>query len=171
LDSDGGTVLINDNLNVDSGVLYVDAGSNEVGVNTLTPAYPLDVNGIINTNSSVLCNDLIIDSEVTYNTETTTVTAIGTATNISATGRTVQKVVIRARDNVTSEVHCLEALAFRQGTSAYLTTYAEMYTGAAALATFTADVLVGSPNIIRILATLPVGANSTTFKVSRVSLD
>jgi hypothetical protein len=43
-----------------------------------------------------------------------------------------------------------------------------MYTGAAALATFTADVSGGA---IRILATLPVGANETIFKVVRVSLD
>lgn len=47
LDSDGGTVFVNDNLNVDSGVLYVDSSTNRVGVNTVTPAATLEVNGNI----------------------------------------------------------------------------------------------------------------------------
>jgi hypothetical protein len=166
LDSDGGTVLINDNLNVDSGVLYVDATNNYVGINDTTPSYPLDVNGIINTNSTVQCNDLVIDSLSTYNTVTTTTTSTS-ATSISSTTRASQKVVIRIIDNVSGDIHMLEALAFQKSTTAYLTTYAEMYTGAAALATFTADVSGGA---IRILAT-PASTNSTTFTVARVSLD
>jgi hypothetical protein len=77
-----------------------------------------------------------------------------------------QKVIINIIDNVSGEFHALEALAFRKGTTAYLTTYAEMYT-ASALATFTADVSGGA---IRILAT-PASTNSTTFTVARISLD
>ena len=63
-------------------------------------------------------------------------------------------------------MHVLEALAFRKGTTAYLTTYGEMYTNAA-LATFTADVSGGAT---RIIAT-PASTNSTTFKVARISVD
>jgi hypothetical protein len=165
LDSDGGTVLINDNLNVDAGVLYVDATNNRVGVNTVTPAYPLDVNGVINTNSSVLCSEVTIDTIATINTQTTTTTAT-TITTISGTTRNSQKVVINIIDNVSGEVHILEALAVLKGTTAYLTTYAEMYS-LAALATFTADV---SGGFLRIRAT-PASANSTTFNVVRTSLD
>ena len=74
--------------------------------------------------------------------------------------------MIEITDNVTGEMHVLEALCFRKGTTAYLTTYAEMYT-ASALATFTADVAGG---FTRVLAT-PASSNSTTFKVVRISLD
>jgi hypothetical protein len=165
LDSDGGTVLINDNLNVDAGVLYVDSATNAVGINTVTPAYPLDVNGVINTNSSVLCNEVTIDAIATINTQTTTTTAT-TITTISGTTRNSQKVVINIIDNVSGEVHILEALAVLKGTTAYLTTYAEMYS-LAALATFTADV---SGGFLRIRAT-PASANSTTFNVVRTSLN
>jgi hypothetical protein len=165
LDSDGGTVFINDNLNVDAGVLYVDAGNNYVGINDTTPSFPLDVNGAINTNDTVYCNDLVIDGQSTHNTQTTTTTTTS-ATTISSTTRKTQKVVISITDNVSGEIHVLEALAFQKSTTGYLTTYAEIYSNAA-LATFTADVSGGA---IRILAT-PASTNSTTFTVARVSLD
>ena len=116
-------------------------------------------------NSDVNADSYIVDSLSTYNTQTTTTTSTA-ATNISSTARASQKVIIRIIDNVSGEIHCLEALAFEKGATAYLTTYAEMYTSAA-LATFTADVSGGS---LRILAT-PASANSTTFTVARISLD
>ena len=124
-----------------------------------------EFNQPIKTNSTVQCADLIVDSLSTYNTQTTTTTSTS-ATSISSTTRASQKVVIRIIDNVSGEIHMLEALAFQKSTTAYLTTYAEMYT-LAALATFTADVSGGA---IRILAT-PASTNSTTFTVARVSLD
>ena len=67
---------------------------------------------------------------------------------------------------MTGEVHVLEALAFQKGGTGYLTTYAEMYSGAA-LATFTATVVSGA---IRILAT-PASTNSTTFTVVRLGIN
>jgi hypothetical protein len=119
----------------------------------------LDVNG------SVTCSDVIIDGASTINTQTTTTTTT-TATNISSTSRTTQKVLITITDNVTGYMHVLEAMAFQHSGNAYLTTYAEMYTNTA-LATFTADV---SGGLIRILAT-PASTNSTTFTVTRISVD
>jgi len=145
--------------------LYVDYATGNVGIFNTIPAYPLDVNGIINTNSSVVCADVIVDGISSYNTQTTTTTST-TPVSISGTTRVSQKVVIKIIDNVTGELHVLEALAFRKGTTAYLTTYAEMYTNTA-LATFTADVLSGNT---RILAT-PATTNNTTFTAVRITLD
>tara|TARA_R110002126_G_scaffold243517_4_gene386945 strand:- start:3093 stop:6212 length:3120 start_codon:yes stop_codon:yes gene_type:complete len=119
----------------------------------------------LDTTDDVNFNSVAVDGVSTYNSQTTTTTAL-TTTAISTTTRTTQKVVITITDNVTTEMHVLEALAFMKGTSAYLTTYGEMYTSAA-LATFTADVSAGS---VRILAT-PASTNSTTFKVARISVD
>lgn len=119
----------------------------------------------LDTDSSVEFGQVAIDGIATVNTTTTTTTTTS-ATAISASIRVSQKTVIKVVDNVTSEMHMLEALAFRKGTTAYLTTYAEMYTNTA-LATFTADVSGGAT---RILAT-PTSTNSTTFTVVRIALD
>jgi len=247
LDSDGGTVFVNDNLNVDAGTLYVDAANNRVGVINTSPQVALHVGGdiwgsnivalgtVLATNgnliqfnneagspagdcflrvvdgvsagnpSNIKWDDTVgikrwqytapnstsylnlpdqnldttsdvdfasveIDGLSTYNTQTTTTTGTGIQT-ISATVRKSQKVVINIIDTVTNEVHILEALAVRKGTSAaYLTTYAEMYSNTP-LATFTADaVTITGDDYIRIRAT-PASANQTIFTVARVSLD
>ncbi len=119
----------------------------------------------LDTTDSVEFSAVVIDGETTINTQSTTTTSTATV-SISATNRTTQKVVITITDNVTGEMHVLEALAFQKGTTAYLTTYSEMYT-AAALATFAA--VVSSGNIV--ITATPASANSTTFKVVRTSLD
>jgi hypothetical protein len=148
---------ITTDLNIGGVATTVDIGSTVSGTTTI--GYDLFVNNDVNADS------YIVDSLSTYNTQTTTTTAL-TLVSISATTRASQKVVIRIIDNVSGEIHMLEALAFKKSTTAYLTTYAEMYTSAA-LATFTADVSAGA---IRILAT-PASTNSTTFTVARISLD
>jgi len=110
-------------------------------------------------------DSITVDGGVSsFNSQTTTTTSTATV-QISSTTKKSQKVVIYITDNVTTEVHAVEALAMLKGTTAYLTTYGEMYS-ASALATFTADVSAGS---LRILAT-PASSNSTTFQVSRISL-
>jgi len=119
----------------------------------------------LDTTSQVDFAEVNIDGVTTYNSTTTTTTSTATV-SISSTVRKSQKAIIRIIDNVSGEVHMLEALAFYKSTTAYLTTYAEMYSSAA-LATFTADVSGGA---IRILAT-PASTNSTTFTVARFSLD
>lgn len=42
------TVNISDDLVVDNGTLYVDSDSNRVGINTTSPEYTLDVDGVVN---------------------------------------------------------------------------------------------------------------------------
>ena len=127
---------------------------------TTTIGYDLVVN------NDLTASQLTIDTAATINTQTTTTTTTSPPTSISSTTRTTQKVVINIVDTVTGEIHVLEALAFQKGATAYLTTYAEIYSSAA-LATFTADVSGGA---IRILAT-PGSTNSTIFKVVRIGLD
>lgn len=163
LDSDGGTVLINDNLNVDSGTLYVDATNNYVGVNDATPSYPLDVNGIINTNASVQCDFVTIDGQATLDSNTTTTTSTATVP-LNATARNAMTGLINIIQG--SNVHCVNYTAVRvDSTTALLTTYAEMY-NTSALANFSADV---SGGLLRLLVT-PTSATSTIFSAVRTSL-
>mgnify|MGYP006277720137 CR=1 FL=1 len=96
------------------------------------------------------------------NTATTTSTAQFT---VDSTTRQCLKMLIDVLDNVTGETHVVEVLAMKKGTTAYVTTYAEMYSNTA-LATFTADVSSGA---LRVRAT-PASANSTTFNFVRTSL-
>ncbi len=120
----------------------------------------------LDTTSDVNFSSVTVDTISAYDTQTTTTTVIS-PTNISATTKQTQKVVIHIKDNVTSEIHVLEALAVAiSPTVALLTTYAEMYSGSAALAIFTADVSSGT---LRILAT-PATTNSTTFQAQRITL-
>lgn len=119
----------------------------------------------LDTNSDVAFSQVTVDGLTTLNTQSTTTIAT-TATSISSTTRKSQKAIIKIVDNVSGDVHMLEALVFYKGTTAYITTYAEMYSNAA-LATFTADI---SGGVLSIVAT-PASTNSTTFTVARISLD
>lgn len=103
----------------------------------------------------------VIDTTTTTTTSTaqTAITSTSNATTRSS------KFQIQVTDNVTGNIHVLEAMMFFQGTTAYLTTYAEMY-NSTSLATFAADVNSGNT---RLLAT-PASANNTTFKVTRISV-
>jgi len=119
----------------------------------------------VSTTADVTFSSVAIDSGVSaYNTQTTTTTSTSTVA-ISSTTKKAQRVAVIITNNVSGEMHTFEALAMKKGTTAYLTTFAEMYS-ASALATFTADVSAGS---LRILAT-PASTNSTTFEVARISL-
>ena len=84
---------------------------------------------------------------------------------ICSTARQSMKVIVNIIDNVTTEVHSIEAFAMKKGTNGYLTTYAELYS-AAALATFSVDVSGGS---VRLLVT-PLSTNNTTTTVIKQSL-
>lgn len=48
-----GTLTATAGLNIDSGVLYVDAATNRVGINDTTPSYSLDVTGTVNATGAV----------------------------------------------------------------------------------------------------------------------
>jgi len=106
-----------------------------------------------------------LDNRGTLDSQGITTTSISPVA-INTTTRFGMKAVISVVDNVTTQRHILEALLFRQGTTAYITTYAEMYSNVA-LATFSADVSGGA---LRLLAT-PASTNSTTFTVIRTSID
>ena len=68
----GFIVSIPDTLSVDSGVLYVDAANNRVGINDTSPSVELDVNGSLSvTGSTTLGNDVSSDS-VAINSSVTT---------------------------------------------------------------------------------------------------
>lgn len=110
-------------------------------------------------------NVLTIDNRSSIETTTLTTTSVATVPVVD-TARNVMKCVVSIVDNVTGERHAVEALALEKGTTAYLTTYAEMNTGGA-LATFSADVSAG---VLRLLVT-PTSTNSTTFNVVRTSLN
>lgn len=166
LDSDGGTVLINDNLNVDSGTLYVDAANNYVGINDATPGKALDVVGEIRSDTSVLTPEVELNSAATLDAFTTTTASTSQFTLADTTGD-VLKVIIHM--SLGTQRHCVEALAMKYGAStAGLTTYAELNTvaGGAPIANFAADVSSGS---LRILAT-PTSSSTTTFKVVRTQI-
>lgn len=130
------------NLVLASATNVIDASTAEINVNVLT-----------------------VDNRSSIESTTQTTTSISPVSIID-TARAVMKCVVSVVDNVTGERQALEALLLEQGTTAYLTTYAEMNSGVV-LATFTADVNAG---LLRLIAT-PTSTNSTTFNVVRTSLD
>ena len=69
-------------------------------------------------------------------------------------------------DSVTSEVQISELLVAHNGTSAFVTEYGVVYTGASALASFDVDISAGN---VRLLATRTT-TNSTQYKVSETLL-
>ena len=119
----------------------------------------------LDTTDSVSFSDVTVDGITTYNSQTTTTTSTATV-QVAGTAKISLKAMIKVTDNVTGEMQMLEALAFRKGTTAYLTTYAEMYSNAA-LASFS---VTGTGGLTSINAT-PLSTNSTTFTVARISLD
>jgi hypothetical protein len=78
LDDNGNTVIPND-LTVDSGVLFVDASANRVGINDITPSYSLDVNG-----DARITLDAIVSGDLTVNGTTSGGVVADIATNNSA---------------------------------------------------------------------------------------
>lgn len=172
IDSAGGTVTVDDDLvvsgglNVDAGVLFVDAANNYVGINDATPGKALDVVGEIRSDTNVLTPKVELNSAATLDAFTSTTTSTSQFTLADTTGD-VLKVIIHM--SLGTQRHCVEALAMKYGAStAGLTTYAELNTvaGGAPIANFAADVSAGS---LRILAT-PTSSSSTTFKVVRTQV-
>lgn len=122
----------------------------------------------LDTNSDVTFASVTVDGGHTVIDTTTTTTTSPAQASITSTSNSTtrsSKFQIQVTDNVTGNIHVLEAMIFFQGTTAYLTTYAEMY-NSTSLATFAADVNSGNT---RLLAT-PASANNTTFKVTRISV-
>jgi len=147
LDSDGGTVLINDNLNVNSGVLYVDAGSNEVGINTTTPTKALDVVGEAKISSEVTIGNSSTFSNVNYqevrfetynfNATTGSPTDVGIDLFVKATYRSARYQVTMTKG---SAYQVINLTIIHDGTTAYLSQSDDIKTGASDLATFSVSV-------------------------------
>jgi hypothetical protein len=120
----------------------------------------------IDASSAIInANGYTIDGRGTTDSSSTTTTSTATVT-LNNTTRNGLKCLISVVDNVTSARHIVEALLLEQGTTAYITTYAEMYSSAA-LATFSAVISAGNLT----LQATPASANSTTFTVIRTSIN
>jgi hypothetical protein len=141
-------VVTDNTISTTTGNLVLASATNEIDAST----------------ANITATAFTIDNRSTIETQTLTTTSVATVPLID-TGRNVMKCVVSVVDNVTGERHALELLALEKSTTAYITTYAEMYSGAA-LATFSADVSAG---LLRLLVT-PTSTNSTTFNVVRTSL-
>lgn len=101
-----------------------------------------------------------------YGSTNTTNVQATTATEIDSFDGTVYrscKYIIQATDTVSTEYQVIEALVIHDGTTAYITQYGKIHTGAATIATF--DVSY-SGNTISLNAT-GASANSTDYKVIR----
>ena len=93
---------------------------------------------------------------------TTTQTAIDT---FATTDYRSCKYTVQATDTVSSEYQIVEVLLIHDGTTAYITTYGIIHTGASEIVSFDADVNAGN---VRLLAT-GASTNSTQYKVTRIS--
>ena len=152
LDSDGGTVLINDNLNVNSGVLYVDAGSNEVGINTATPTKALDVVGEAKISSEVTIGNSSTFSNVNYqevrfetynfNAATGTPTQVGIDLFAKSTYRSARYSITMTKG---SEYQMVNISIIHDGTTAYMSISDDIATGSN-IATF--DLTVDSTHVV-----------------------
>jgi hypothetical protein len=60
-----GVTTMAEDLNVDSGVLFVDVDTNRVGINDTTPGYSLDVNGTVNATGAVTLGGTLAVTGVT----------------------------------------------------------------------------------------------------------
>ena len=124
-------------------------------------------------------------SDVTFNTVSVTagsltidgVSKLETASQILATTAQTSidtfattdyrscKYTVQATDTVSSEYQIVEVLLIHDGTTAYITTYGIIHTGASEIVSFDADVNAGN---VRLLAT-GASTNSTQYKVTRIS--
>jgi len=147
-----------------------------------TTATTLNVGGAATTvNIGATTGGTIINNDLSIRpTSTSTLTVIGSistlvTTQLNTTSTATSVVVsttrssmngsVTVKDNVTNALHTVNFTALRNGATAMLTTYGELYT-AAALATFTVDI---SGSDMRLLVT-PASANSTTFNAVRTAI-
>tara|TARA_R110002126_G_scaffold213042_1_gene359483 strand:+ start:749 stop:2155 length:1407 start_codon:yes stop_codon:yes gene_type:complete len=115
-----------------------------------------NVSGAVDVGATTLTLGGVTTQKVNQNSQAST-----TPTAVMTTTKSSMKVVIRLKDNVTSNVHVCEALLVAvDATTALITVYAEMY-NSVSLATFTTDVSSGS---LRLIMT-PASANSTTYSI------
>jgi len=166
-----GTTTINNNLVADN---FTTANVNATGnivagfggatPTTLSSTGVVTTGGTLNITPTATTSNLVLGSEAAITTTqvittSTATVALTTTLKNSLTG------TITIQDTVSGAFHTVGFTTLRNGASAMLTTYGELYT-AAALANFTADI---SGSNMRLLAT-PATANNTRFNIVRTSV-
>jgi len=145
-------------------ITIAQATDNTISTSTGALVLASATNAIDASSAIITADAFTIGTSGTIDNLSTTTSSVATV-SINTTTRNGMKAVVMVVDSVTSARHMIEALLFKVGTTAYLTTYAEIYSSAA-LATFSADVSAGA---LRLLAT-PASANLTNFQVIRTSI-
>ena len=179
LGSGSGVVIMNNDLTVDNDLAVNggDISSTSATTNIFTNVANTAVNiGAANTNLTLNksggSSSVTLWGNLTQNNITTQLTGVLTTISVAqvvlaSTNRQSMKVVVNIIDNVTGEVGTVEILCLAKypTTTAYHTTYAELYSGGV-LATFDTDVSGGN---LRLLVT-PTSTNSTSIRYTRTSL-
>ena len=143
--------------------LRVDRTSGFTGLNNTNPQAQLDVNGNAIVSGSVTASFFTIDNVASIDTATLTTTSTATVSLVSTTRNAIDVFVTAIQG---ANTHVVKATILRNGASAMITTYGEMY-NTTSLVSFSADVSAGA---IRLLIT-PTSATSTVFNAVRTSLN
>jgi hypothetical protein len=136
-------------LAVDTDTLYVDAANDRVGVNSLFPAAEFQVS------NAALSTSIVV----------TTATSAAVLDAMDIADFRTAKYLVQAHDTVTNNYQTSEILLIHDGSTAYLTEYAIIYTSGS-LGSFDAAIVGGD---VRLNVT-PASTNSTTFKAYRQAL-
>ena len=136
-------------LTVDTNTFHVDSTNNFVGVRTVSPQAPLQVEAV---------------GIATSTLPTTTTTANQVLDSFAASAFRTAKYTIQVHDTANNYYHSCEILLVHDGSAVYMTEYAIIYTNVS-LASFNADIAGGN---VRLLVT---PTNSTnTIRVVRTAL-
>lgn len=136
-------------LTVDTNTFHVDSTNNFVGVRTLTPLAPLQVEAV---------------GIATSTLPTTTTTANQVLDTFAAAAFRTAKYTVQVHDTANNYYHSCEILLVHDGATVYMTEYAIVYTSIS-LASFNADIAGGN---VRLLVT-PTN-NTNTIRVVRTAL-
>jgi hypothetical protein len=119
-------------LTVDSNTLHVDSTNNFVGIRTVTPLAPLQVEAL-----GVATSTLV----------TAATTANQVLDSFAASAFRTAKYLIQVHDTANNDYHACEILLIHDGTTAYITEYAIVYSDIS-LASFNADVSGGNARLL-----------------------
>ena len=141
----------------------VDSATGNVGINNIAPTRNLDVVGNAIISGDLAIGSISIDAISSIDTATLTTTSISTVSLVTSTRLAFDALVTVVQG---ADTHVVKATVLRNGASAMVTTYGEMYNNVS-LASFSADVSGGA---IRLLVT-PASVSSTVFNAVRTSLN
>ena len=107
---------------------------------------------------------VIGDTKFASATASTSSTAQTSIATLTAADFNTAKLVISAKDTTTNEIHSCEMLVIHNGTNAYATEYAVVYSGSDELATY--DVTLSGASVY--IQATPASSNATDFVVTQV---